>query len=191
MSRVHSKLALVLVIAGLAQAGQDGMMDVRMGGRKDAPKKDGKDYAELIKDADVVAGLFTLYHDRDKETVWMEILPAQLDHDFILSMTQETGIGARGVLSGMPAGHDIIRFHKVGESIQVIQRNLMFRAAEGSATAPMIAPFVVSSDPWPITPPITAPAAAPTPAPLPVLFTDEQPDWPNPSAATIASATAE
>ena len=138
MSRVHSKLALVLVIAGLAQAGQDGMMDVRMGGRKDAPKKDGKDYAELIKDADVVAGLFTLYHDRDKETVWMEILPAQLDHDFILSMTQETGIGARGVLSGMPAGHDIIRFHKVGESIQVIQRNLMFRAAEGSATAPMI-----------------------------------------------------
>ena len=149
MSRVHSKLALVLVIAGLAQAGQDGMMDVRMGGRKDAPKKDGKDYAELIKDADVVAGLFTLYHDRDKETVWMEILPAQLDHDFILSMTQETGIGARGVLSGMPAGHDIIRFHKVGESIQVIQRNLMFRAAEGSATAPMLGtPSTASATSW-------------------------------------------
>lgn len=101
--------------------------------KQEAPAKekqeDGVPFAKVIADCDTIPGLFTLYHNRKTGSLWMEILPGQLDRDFILSNTLETGAGGRGLVSGLPAGHHVIRFSRIGEKLHVVKRNLMFRAA--------------------------------------------------------------
>lgn len=130
--------ALVLLWPDRSLA-EDDFTSVRMGGGDSKEGgSDGESFDEVVKDTREILGLFNLYHDAEKEQVWLEIRPEQLDHDFILSATQETGIGARGLLSGMPAGHDILRFRKVGNRIHAVKRNLMFRPAEGSQAGPML-----------------------------------------------------
>ncbi len=94
-----------------------------------AEAEDGQSFAEVVAEADTVSGLFTLYHKRDTGEVWMEILPEQLGLDHILSVTRETGMGAHGVIAGLPAGHFVFRLHKRGDKIHFVRRNLMFRVA--------------------------------------------------------------
>ncbi len=112
----------------------DAMMEVHFPApskKGDKKKKEGKAFAEVIEEATRIEGLFTLYHDEKKNQVWLSVLPEQLDKDFLLSMTQETGIGARGMLSGLPAGHSVVQFRKVGEHIHLLKKNLMFRPTGG------------------------------------------------------------
>lgn len=142
MSRVWLCLAacgaLVVLFPERSPAAED-FTSVRMShSGSDKGEGGGESFDEVLKDTREIPGLFNLYRDDKTGKAFLEIAPGQLDHDFILSATQETGIGALGLLSGMPAGHDIIRFRKVGERIHVLKRNLMFRAAEGSAAGPMI-----------------------------------------------------
>ncbi len=95
-------------------------------------------FADLIKDFDVQEGLFTLYHDREKDLLYMEVKPDQFDRDFIFSNTVNSGAGGKGLVSGLPGGHDVIRFTRFGEKIRVIKRNLMFRATDDDRTRWMV-----------------------------------------------------
>lgn len=92
------------------------------------PPKD-KAFAEVVKDAQVIKGLFTLY--RTDEKVFLEILPEQLDKIYLVSMTIDSGIGERGFYAAAMAGEAPIVFHKQGKNVQMVVKNTRFVADNG------------------------------------------------------------
>jgi hypothetical protein len=92
------------------------------------PPKD-KAFADVVKDAQVIKGLFTLYRTEDK--VFLEILPEQLEKIYLISLTIDSGIGERGFYAAAMAGEAPILFHKQGKSVQLVFKNTRFHAQEG------------------------------------------------------------
>ena len=92
------------------------------------PPKD-KPFAEIVKDAQVIKGLFTLY--RTEEKVFLEILPDQLDKVYLASLTIDSGLGERGFYAAAMAGEAPFVFHKLGKNIQLRVKNTRFIADDG------------------------------------------------------------
>ena len=92
------------------------------------PAKD-KTFADVVKDAEVVKGLFTLY--RTDEKVFLEILPEQLEKIYLVSLTLDSGIGERGFYAAAMAGEAPFVFHKQGKNVQLMVRNTRFHADNG------------------------------------------------------------
>lgn len=92
------------------------------------PPKD-KPFADIVKDAQVIKGLFTLY--RTDEKVFLEILPEQLDKVFLVSLTVDSGIGERGFYAAAMAGEAPMLFHKQGKNVQLMVKNTRFHAENG------------------------------------------------------------
>src|SRR5215831_188128 len=65
--------------------------------QKPEPPKE-KPFADVVKDAQVIKGLFTFYKTEDR--VLLEIQPDQFDKMYMLSMTCESSLGEGGF-----AGH--------------------------------------------------------------------------------------
>src|SRR5688572_4444194 len=95
--------------------------------RPEPPKE--KPFAEVVKDAQVIKDLFTLY--RTDEKVFLEILPIQLEKIYLVSLTLDSGLGERGFYAAAMAGEAPIVFHKQGKNIQLRVKNTRFVAAEG------------------------------------------------------------
>src|SRR5689334_24313938 len=95
---------------------------------KPEPPKD-KAFADIVKDAQVVKGLFTLY--RTDEKVFLEILPEQLDKIYLVSMTIDSGIGEGGFYAAAMAGEAPFFFHKQGKNVQLMVKNTRFWAENG------------------------------------------------------------
>jgi len=100
---------------------------------KGKDKDDKPDFAEVVAGADTLSGLFTVYHNREKDQAWLELQPDQLGRDFLLSFTVESGLGGAWMPASVPGGHMVVRFDKSGGRIRLTQRNLMFRAADERA----------------------------------------------------------
>src|SRR3989454_251425 len=96
---------------------------------KPEPPKD-KPFAEIVKDAQVIKGLFTLY--RTEEKVFLEILPEQLNRIYLVSLTMDSGLGERGFYAAAMAGEAPVSFHQQGKNIQLIFKNMRFVAREGT-----------------------------------------------------------
>jgi hypothetical protein len=95
--------------------------------KSDEKKSDPlKPFSEIVKDARVIPGLFTLY--RSEEKTFLEILPAQLDKIYMLSLTCDSGIGERGFYAAAMCGETAFVFHREGKNIQMIARNTRFTA---------------------------------------------------------------
>lgn len=92
------------------------------------PPKD-KAFADVVKDAQVIKGLFTLY--RTDEKVYLEILPEQLEKIYLVSMTIDSGIGEGGFYAAAMAGEAPIVFHKQGKNVQLVVKNMRFHADNG------------------------------------------------------------
>ena len=88
-----------------------------------------KAFAEVVKDAQVINGLFTLY--RTDEKVYLEILPDQLEKIYLVSFTIDSGLGERGFYAAAMAGEAPIVFHKQGKNIQLRVKNTRFIAEDG------------------------------------------------------------
>src|SRR5688500_13385996 len=88
-----------------------------------------KPFAYIVKDAQVIKGLFTLYRTEDK--VFLEILPDQLEKMYLLSLTFDSGLGERGFYAAAMAGEAPIVFHKQGKNIQLLAKNTRFIADAG------------------------------------------------------------
>src|SRR5215510_9875592 len=89
------------------------------------PPKD-KPFADIVKDAQVVKGLFTLY--RTDEKVFLEIMPEQFDKIYLVSMTIDSGIGEGGFYAAAMAGEAPFFFHKQGKNVQLMVKNTRFWA---------------------------------------------------------------
>jgi hypothetical protein len=96
------------------------------------PEPPKKPFAEVVKDAKVIKGLFTFYQTEDR--AFVEILPDQFDKMYMLSLTCESSIGEADFYASESCGETPIMFHKQGLIVQMIARNTRFVA---DANSPM------------------------------------------------------
>jgi hypothetical protein len=89
-------------------------------------------FADVIKDAKPVAGLFTVWQKDDK--FWLELKPSDLNQPFFLSPKLKTGLGEGRFFGGLMGEEQVIEFRRVHNQIQMLARNTEFIAAAGTPT---------------------------------------------------------
>ena len=105
-----------------------------------SPKEDElEDFAEVTKDTQKSEGIFTIYRHKNKNKIYLEIKPEQLQKNFIATSTLESGIGERGIYSGIPLADFLCYFQKVDNQLQFVVRNVNFRTREGDPQARSVA----------------------------------------------------
>jgi hypothetical protein len=104
---------------------------------KPAAPADPKPFADVIKDAKVISGLFRIYRGEDK--VYMEVAPENLDKTFMFSMTCDQSLGERGFYAAEMCGEAPFSIRKVNKNIQFVLKNTRFRADENSPMARAVA----------------------------------------------------
>ncbi len=100
------------------------------------PDSPFKHFGEVTKDSEHLSGFLDLYRVRDK--VYLEIPVDRLGEEMLLVSSLSQGIGAYGILGGMPTNiFDglLVKFERRGDRIHFVQVNHRFRAPEGSPEA--------------------------------------------------------
>ncbi|MFQ5876361.1 MAG: zinc-dependent metalloprotease [Acidobacteriota bacterium] len=97
---------------------------------KDKPKE--PPFEKVVKDATVHKGLFNVYVKEDEGKYLLEISPDQFDEPFLLNPTLVSGLGQGFVYPADVLQEYVVSFHRAGKRVQLIHRNTMFRADEGS-----------------------------------------------------------
>src|SRR5579871_6257702 len=96
-----------------------------------APKPKYPPYTDVLKDFKTIDGLVKLYQKETK--LYAELSTSQLNKDFIVLTSIARGIGEAPLLGGMTWGFGddwLWQFRKVDDNIQVVRRNVRFRAAK-------------------------------------------------------------
>src|SRR6266542_3509118 len=94
-----------------------------------------KPFDEIVKDMEVLKGLFTFYRKAEDNRILMEILPEQLDRTFLFAATVDQSVGERGLYAAQMGGSFPFRLRKVGKNIQWIINNPTFTAQAGTPAA--------------------------------------------------------
>ena len=98
---------------------------------KPAAKKDKqKKYEDLVKDMESVEGFFDFYMDKDK--VYLSISPEQLNVEFLMGFTRQAGDAYQFDGASM-MGEGVYFFNRVGDMVQLIEKNTKFRADKSRA----------------------------------------------------------
>jgi hypothetical protein len=96
-----------------------------------------KPFAEVVKDAKERKGLFNIWQKDDK--VWIELAPDQFDRPYFFKSAVNQGIGEQRIFGGAmtyPIGvAQIVVFHKHGQSVQLIAKNVKYTAKPGTPEA--------------------------------------------------------
>jgi len=98
-----------------------------------------EDFAEITKDTQKTEGIFTIYRHKNQNKIYLEIQPEQLQKNFLANSTLESGIGERGIYSGIPLQDFLFYFQRVDNQLQFVVRNVNFRTREGDPQARSIA----------------------------------------------------
>ncbi len=106
---------------------------------KDPKQSDLQPFGEVVKNTEKSEGLFTLYRDQEKGTIYLEIQPNQLNKNYLSTVTMESGIGERGVYSGMPLQDFLFYFCRVNNNLHFVVRNENFRTRPGDPQARSLA----------------------------------------------------
>jgi hypothetical protein len=88
-------------------------------------------FDEVVKDTEKSEGLFTIYRQKETNKIYLEIKPEQLQKNFLATATLESGIGERGIYSGLPLQDFLFYFQKIDNKLQFVVRNVNFRTREG------------------------------------------------------------
>jgi hypothetical protein len=84
-------------------------------------------FDQLVKKAERLEGLFTLYRQRSTGKLYAEIQPEQLNLNYLCTVTLEGGIGQGGLYSGMPLADMLFTFRRVNNKLQFVVPNVYFR----------------------------------------------------------------
>ena len=97
-------------------------------------KKDKDAFETIIEDFEKIEGFFTFYQNIEKNEFYLELKPEQLDSIYLMNITRETGDGAfrHGVSM---QGEFPFYFKKIGNKIQLAEKNIKFRSNIDSPTA--------------------------------------------------------
>jgi hypothetical protein len=98
-------------------------------------------FAEVSRDAKELPGLFRLWQKDDK--VWIEIAPDQYEHMYFFSTNLDQGLGESRFLAGSMSsslsrrygGPAIVVFRKSGSNVQLVARNVKYKAQAGTPEA--------------------------------------------------------
>jgi hypothetical protein len=113
-------------------------------------------FAEVIKDARQMSGLFTLWQKDDK--VWLELAPGDFNQPLFLSPKYKTGLGEGRFFGGLMGEEVVIEFRRVHNQVQMLARNTEFvatpktpngRAVEAAFSPSLLASTAVVSQPHP------------------------------------------
>ena len=100
-----------------------------------------KPFADVVKEARETKGLFTLWQKDDK--VYVELDPDQFDRPFFFKSAINQGIGEGRLFGGAmtyPVGvSQIVVFHKHGQTVQLIAKNVKYTAKAGTPEARAVA----------------------------------------------------
>ena len=116
--------------AALAVAmGSGGLWAQEPASKREGPAKKFRDFAEVIKDAEKIDGLFTLHHKDDH--LYAEIKPNQLDQPMICPIAIARGMASAG--QPLNFGDEwVLVFKRVGDKVQLIRRNVHYKAPSGT-----------------------------------------------------------
>jgi len=103
--------------------------------KKAEKPEEEKAFADVVKDMEVIKGLFTFYRKADDNKILMEILPDQLDKMLLFAASIDQAVGERGLYASMMGGDFPFVFHRVGKNIQWVMKNTRFIAASGTPAA--------------------------------------------------------
>ncbi|OCQ92792.1 peptidase M43 [Nostoc sp. MBR 210] len=106
---------------------------------KPATKDDLQAFDEVVKDTEKKEGLFTIYRSAKKNKIYLEIKPEQLNNNFLATATLESGIGERGIYSGIPLQDFLFYWQRVDDKLHFVVRNVNFRTREGDPQARSLA----------------------------------------------------
>src|SRR5262249_31866022 len=88
-----------------------------------------RDFNEVTQGARKVEGLITLYEKGDH--LYAEFLPHQLNQALLVPVTIARGMGATG--SRIGDEEMVLLFRRVGDRIQLVRRNIHYKATPGSS----------------------------------------------------------
>jgi hypothetical protein len=94
-----------------------------------------KPFAQVIKGAEKMEGLFTLYRHKQTGKIYLEVQPQQLNKNYLASVTMESGIGERGLYSGVPLQTLLFYFRRMNNNLHFVVRNVNFRTEPGDPQA--------------------------------------------------------
>jgi hypothetical protein len=98
----------------------------------DAPKLEAFD--KVVKNAQKLEGLFTLYRQKNSGKLFAEISPTQLNRNFLCTITLESAVGEFGLYRGLPIGDFLFTFRRVNNNLQFVVPNVYFRTRLGDPT---------------------------------------------------------
>lgn len=84
-------------------------------------------FHKVVKDTSLLKGLFALYRHKNTGKIYLEIKPDQLNKNYLSTVTMESGIGERGIYSGMPLQDFLFYFRRVNNNLHFVVRNVNFR----------------------------------------------------------------
>ncbi len=87
-------------------------------------------FADVIKDAKELKGFLTLWQ-KDEKT-WLEIRSDQLDRPFFFVPSLAQGLGETFFWPGLMGGEQVVVLRRVGNSVQLVAKNLEVRAPAGT-----------------------------------------------------------
>jgi len=102
---------------------------------EEAKPAEDKPFDEVVKDMEVMKGLFTFYHKAEENKTLMEILPEQLDKMFLFAGSVHQAVGERGIYAAQMGSSFPFFFRRVGKNIQWVMKNTNFTAASGTPAA--------------------------------------------------------
>ena len=89
-------------------------------------------FDELTKDLERQEGLFTIYSNLEKDEAYLALLPEQLNRNFLLLATLDSGVGEAGLFRGWPINDLLVQFREMpGDRLQVVVPNTYIRNPEG------------------------------------------------------------
>jgi len=102
-----------------------------------AAAQSAKPFTEVIKDAKEHPGLFPLW-TRD-EKIWIELKPDQFDTPYFFSVNLSRGLGEKFIFGGLMGTSHIVEFHRVGNNVQLLAKNVEYFASQGKPQARAVA----------------------------------------------------
>ena len=146
-----SSLAIILVSIYSAQPIEAQIFTSKKKAKTEKSKnnKTKDKYEEKIKNAEKIEGLFTLYRDKTKGNLFLEITKEQLDKEFIHFSYIENGVTDAGFFRGNFRNSKVFKIQKHYNRIEFVQENTSYyfdpeSALARSADANINSPVLVS-----------------------------------------------
>lgn len=95
-------------------------------------KEPFKKWDDVLKDTRAIPGYFTVHLKRDN-TLYLELAPEQLGHQFGLGMHISKGVGDFDIQQGLPLSETrLMRFERSGDQVYLVHLNPRFTADSGT-----------------------------------------------------------